>query len=163
MTLLMRDNENQKIGANRLRKSRKRHKRMERENKAFQQLGWGVFFLCLGGHASRHAWQADVIPAHFWPKSVIRKNRAWLHTAYWQYHIDRELVQPIASPIGRLTDRRKEKKHIMRILFNACCCRKNSDVHQPHAGNYGTAPDTDGTGELVPHSDRSLFRYYRIP
>lgn len=32
----------------------------------------------------------------------------------------------------------------------------------PHAGNYSTESDTDGTGELVLHSDRSLFRYYRI-
>ena len=46
--------------------------------------------------------------------------------------------------------------------FSACRCHKNSDVRRPHAGNYSTESDTDGTGELVLHSDRSLFRYYRI-
>ena len=68
MTLLMRDNENQKIGANRLRKSRKRHKRMERENKGVSAIRLGRLFLCLCGHAARHAWQADVIPAYFLTK-----------------------------------------------------------------------------------------------
>lgn len=35
MTLLMRDNENQKIGANRLRKSRKRHKQWKEKIRRF--------------------------------------------------------------------------------------------------------------------------------